>query len=394
VLPASFLLLPSAIGEVTAWGGYPQLLGAPLAVCGVWMLDRWLASGERRVLVLAATLGAFLLAVSHFTALLAAAAAGFVIVSRTVVSVGRRMDIFRRTLIGAGVVSALALPLAIVYVRLIPATLSTRVGQAGSGSIVLRQILRRFETIHGAAWPFWLLAFVAAAAGIARPPKSSRDHLWVVNAAFVAGTIAIFLLTRQPRLLYEIPAIGAIGIGLWIRDLVRRDVTPRAVRAVLVMSGVSAFLVVSVIGVQAFPSQRRTYGIVDPGILKALEWVRDETPEGSLVAVTTLDSAPLGWWVEGLGERRVLGASPTLWLTYPVERRLASEADHLFTALERSTQSGMRAAQFENVDYLFLARSSVDYQTIAAAPWFAGQQPAFEDTSAVIIEVQDLEKAS
>ena len=71
----------------------------------------------------------------------------------------------------------------------------------------------------------------------------------------------------------------------------------------------------------------------------------------------TVDDAPLGWWVEGLGERTAVYASPLQWLVYPDEIRRATEANEVF-APPFPTERSMALARDVGMTYVLVATSS------------------------------------
>ena len=94
-----------------------------------------------------------------------------------------------------------------------------------------------------------------------------------------------------------------------------------------------------------------------PGIYDAIRWIRDETPDDAVIGVSTVDDAPLGWWVEGLGERKVLYASPLQWLVYPDELRRATVANEVYSP-PFPTAASMAAARDAGMTYVLVATGS------------------------------------
>jgi hypothetical protein len=386
---ASFLLPASAIGEEAAWGAYPQLLAAPLILCSLWLLDRWLRGGEPRALVGAAVAGALVAAVSHFAALFGTLAALAIAVCHlSTMGRGRRAMVLRRAAAGTGLVGVFALPLASTYVRLIDAAIASRGAEPSLATIGFAELPGRFVDVHGAAWPIWAIGAVAATTGVVLLRERRRHPLWTVNAGFAAALVGTFLITREPRVLHEVPTMAVLGLGLWVRRLggdggVRGREKAGAAAAALALS----LALVTVVGIRDFSRQRDAYAVLDGDLVQALEWIRDETPEGSLVAVSSAGDAPLGWWVEGLTRRPVLYSAPLRWLSFPEERVAAAQANHLFLALGMPTREGMQAAEALGVDYVLLAKAPPAYDSDQVRSYLGSTLPAFENGSALILRV-------
>jgi hypothetical protein len=85
-----------------------------------------------------------------------------------------------------------------------------------------------------------------------------------------------------------------------------------------------------VVGLSFFQGQREYYGILSPGLVRAIDQAAvDAGPEGT-IGVTSLRDAPLGWWVEALAHRPTIYAAPLRWLAFDDEIERASLADGLF----------------------------------------------------------------
>src|SRR4030042_2791086 len=79
-----------------------------------------------------------------------------------------------------------------------------------------------------------------------------------------------------------------------------------------------------------FQQQRDHYAILTPGLVSGIQYVADTTEPETLVAVTSLTNAPLGWWVEAIAQRPTLQGSPLRWLSFAAEINRAYIATALF----------------------------------------------------------------
>jgi hypothetical protein len=383
---AAILAFAPGLGEIAAWGGYPQLLAAPAAVMLLWWLDRWIATGRRTALIVAVVGAVLVLAISHFAALVTAACVAILVAVRTAVTTrGGRGRALRRAGVALGASLVAASPLLLVYGRLAPAVLSTQAGLSAVPTLSLSRVPSRFVDIHGgAAASVLVLGLAAGVLAIVLAPPHGRDTLWVLTAALLGGVVATLLWTHEPRVLYEVPLVAAVGIGALVRELLRAPDRRRWVAVSAAGLLIVALGVTSVSGITVFRRQRADYAVADEAISAALRWVREATPERALVAAPALGSVPLGWWIEGLGERQAVAAAPAEWLVYPQERRIATRARRLFAALERDVAAGLREADRLGVDYLFVPKATPTYELLLVDIEAGRLEAVFENAGVVI----------
>jgi hypothetical protein len=199
-----------------------------------------------------------------------------------------------------------------------------------------------------------------------------RTASWRLTVAVAAGVVVGSAASGEARFLYFIPLVCVFAGALWIVAVIDAESVaaspglPLTQRAAVVPSrvlSVTAGLLVVAVAVQAwtgaalFAEQRDYYGIVTPGIYDAIEWIRDETPSDAVIGVSTVDDAPLGWWVEGLGERETIYASPLQWLVYPDELERAEVANEVF-APPFPTEASMAAARDAGMTHVLVALGS------------------------------------
>ena len=114
------------------------------------------------------------------------------------------------------------------------------------------------------------------------------------------------------------------------------DATIDSSRPLQVVAAAALVILVAGVGFQFvrstrfFQQQRDHYGILTPGLVDGIQYITDSTPPGTLVAVTSLNNAPLGWWVEAIAQRPTIYGSPLRWLSFDDEIRRASFANELF----------------------------------------------------------------
>ncbi len=358
------LLLAPSVGDMASWGGYPQLLGSGLALCGLWLLDRWLRGGQRRIGVAAGIVWALVLGTSHVSALIGALAVAAEVAWHLVASpTDRRRHVLRRIGGLLALLVPLTLPFAVVYARLVPALLDARHAQPALALLGTTDVPGRFASVLGLSWPAWLLG-LAASAGGALLLRDLRSHpLWVMSTSLLLGIVLCLVLTRQPRILYEVPILAVLGLALWVVAVREHVVGPRRIGTRHLGVGILAggLLFSAIPGLGVLHQQRENYRVLDPGLIRAIFWLGSHTPPGSLVAVPSLRDAPLGWWVQGLAGRPTLAAAPLRWLMFPEERRQAATANRIFYVDGATSERGIDEARAAGVSYVLLPKRSLAY---------------------------------
>jgi hypothetical protein len=266
------------------------------------------------------------------------------------------------------------------------AILDTQGGPHTVPTIDLDRVPLRFGDIHAGTAPLLVIGVVAGIVAVVLTRPKGRDALWALNAALIVGVAATFLWTREPRVLYEVPLVAAIGTGALVREILRPNRRPWVPPVVGLLVAIG-LVITTVSGLAVLRRQRADFAVANTGIRDALLWVSETTPSGSTIAAPMLDSIPLGWWVEGLGERRALGEAPARWLVYPEERRLAASAERIFRALERDVGAGLASARERGADYLFIAKRTATYELLVVDLEAGRIEPVFENDMVVIFEV-------
>ncbi len=387
---AAFLLPCSAISEVAAWGGFPQLLGTLFLLGNLYFLDRWLRYGQRRHLIGEAISGMLLLAVSHFDVVIGMFAASSVVAIHVIGS-RRKGEILRRVGVGGLVTLLFALPLEPVYIHLVPALVSWRNAEPSITRLTLGDFPSRFTSAMGGAWPLWALGLILL------PPaiwlnRRDRSSLFVVTVSLAIGLALFLALARQVRVLHELPVLVVLAAALWLPTLGDHSfLSIRDPATTLLTAGVVVALwTVTSAGIHDLPNHRDFYNLLDHKLVRALDWIQRETPPGSVIAVSPKNGAPLGWWVEGLSERPTLTGTPVEWLVYPQERDRAVSANRIFNLIAVSSPAALATAQAYGVDFVLVARGSASYFG-AERLLHEGQLSAlaFRNSSAIIMRIGD-----
>ncbi len=370
---AALLAVTGSTGEAAAWGGFPQLIGTGITPVLLVLVDRALRDHRWRATAAASGAMAAILLTSHFVFTFALFSTG-ALVSMAVAAQPRG---HRRRWLGDRLphLSAIGLPVVLIapfYLPLVKAMGENRVPDVDS-ALTVANAVRSLEFTYRDLPLLWHLLLVLTVT----IPILTRTHWrgapWRLTAAAAVGVLVGSAASGEARFLYFIPLVCVFAGALWIVTVIDAEATapdraggPVATRALVVpsrlMTTTGALLALAVAvqawtGAALFKDQRDYYGIVTPGIYEAIQWIRDETPADAVIGVSTVDDAPLGWWVEGLGDREAIYASPLQWLVYPDEIERATVANQVF-APPFPTEASMAAARDAGMTFLLVATQS------------------------------------
>lgn len=361
------LTTASSVGEATAWGGFPQLIGLGLLPGFLWYWDRFLDTRQRRDAVAAGGLLGLALAVTHFVAAIAMGAALLMAayhLCRATVRHDWRLIVRR-----IWPIPLICAPLVPIYWRLAGGIGGSVVdGPANQGS-VWRDLVDNIEFLYRDFPLLWrVLIFALPAAAVVLIDQHTTRAWRVTVAWFVSSMFAQIVL--DTRAVYMLPSAAVLAAGLWLsdQDRVRAAVTRQSARFVVRALSISAtaLLVVALAvqmnrGIAFFEAQRNYYGALDTDLVDAISWTRRETPRNAVVAMPSLQNAPVGWWIEGLGERRSYVGSSLKWLNFEDERQRASVANEIFDAFP--TPKAFELARMNKIVYLLVPRRWEKYAT-------------------------------
>lgn len=332
VVPATLMLTTSTVGEAAAWGGFPQLLGLGLLSVGILAGWRALDEPSRRnagwmglVLLLA-------LAVSHFMAVVLIASLSVATVVRAAEE-GFARDWCGRVLRMLPIVVLPSLLLAPTYVKLVDAVFFHTNEFADLDNLSADNALDRLDGVYSELPVLWeLLLPLALLAPIFRfGLRKSEVYRFV--ATLMPATLLLLLLTRESRYLHLVPLVCAMGVAVYLipGQTRRRLIDTRPVMSWVAASAIGLVLVAQVhAGLAVFDDHRDFYGVLDDGLVEAIDVAGDHAGPDGVIAVPSLGDAPIGWWVEALTEGRVIYGSPLRWLNFPDELERAAAANAVF----------------------------------------------------------------
>jgi len=383
LFPALLVLGASSVGEATAWGGFPQLIGLGLAPIALVALTRALRSCRSRPALAAGVVLMAVLATSHLVGLIVAAAA-VVPLASVVVDRGHVAGKWKQKALAAGLVVLPSVWLGPLYWSL------ARQASLGSGAAVSpgrltwSNLWTQVEFLYRDSPWLWRIALPLAVAALLLLWRRWRDPLWQVASGLLVGTVVTSAVTREARFLYVLTIFTAFGLALWIRrglEWLDPDAGVgrgqrgrlRAVTAAGLAVLVAAVGFQFVRSIRFFEQQREHYGLLTPGLVTGIEFLGESTEPGTVVAVTSLNNAPLGWWVEAIARRPTVYGSPLAWLSFEDEIKRASFANELFVPPFPTTQK-MEAAGEAGIRLILVPTAWAFYDDVAIES-LAGEAP-------------------
>ena len=338
-LPPSILLLgASSVGEATAWGGFPQLIGLGLLPIALVQLDRMLRTWSPRDALGAGLAFAGVLATSHLIAAVALIAG----LALTIATIGRRRprNSLKATITSLALFAVPSLWLIPVYISLLGAFTGTARAVPFFSQTEWSTVLDQVEFLYRDSPWLWRTLFGLAVVALPVFARHRSTTLWRVSASTISAIVVAVAVTRESRFLYVLTPFTALGLALWSthasevarRYLGRSRPDQRARRVatgflVLLLAGGAWQIAV---GLEFFESQRATYGVLTPDLVRGFEIVAESTTANDTLAITSLNDAPIGWWVEAIAKRETVYGAPIRWLLFEDEIRRATIANELF----------------------------------------------------------------
>lgn len=367
-LPCAFLAVAGSVGEAAAWGGYPQLLGLGLMAGALALLDRALRSWSPRAALLAGVALAASLSANELVGAVVVLAAA-ILAAIHLLAFGGRPAAPGRILAVLALAATPALVLLPTYWTLLVAIHAT---SAARPAFADSSLLDAVPFIYRDVPVFWYPVQVLAMAIPVVAVKRRGSGAWPLVAAILVAATVLFLGLHQVRFAYVLPLTGVLALAAWLDVLASSDVR-RLRTASLVVAAVLVPLLAyqTGTGIRLFESQTRYYKVVPPDWVPALQFLRDDTDPGSLVAVgpdNRLD--PTGWWVQGLAERPALISSDPAWLSFPGERARTAQARWIFDPSVTPAESLRRAREL-GVSYLVIDKRWKHYDAWAGESRFA-----------------------
>jgi hypothetical protein len=345
--------------ETLSFGGYPQLLATTFLLLTVYWLMDGLVSGARRPLFLAAASTALVAGTHHFTLLLMAPT---LLVLGAALFIQQRPGV-RPFLRNAGV---WALASAVFTLPFLPWYVNFLVLMEGNPSNATGFSLLDPNGVTSYVFAenrsFWVALLVVAAVLPFVPVFGERaGRLRPAVLALLGGSFIGFLLTSEVRIAQLLEAGAVLSLGLPVAAIeehlgrTRVTLTVRQVeRASLGLAVASLLMIVATSGHVRFGDGLARYQIVDSSALEALDWLRQQTPPGTLVMANESPTrVSYAWWVEGYAERPTYSLIVPDFLSFAEEKEQSMLATRLTD--EATTPSEVEAILRETgIEYVFL----------------------------------------
>ncbi len=389
IIAATLVATAAAQMEAYAWGGYPQLLGMAFGLLAVFLILRYLNTQERSHLWFGLVFAAATLATHVLIGGLLGVAIGIAVLHWLYMVDPRRRDWKRGLRMGALIASSTVLGgLALFFF----------VRGSGTESTLNPQALSRWEGLaqvfRGAPLPWVVVGVGATVVLFFRYWPAHVASTLAVGSAWVMSSAVFFLITGEPRglIVFQVGLIllATLGFGA-AREYVagpekrRYSVAePRTVgHRLLLVAGISMFFAIVVAGLGTYATAVDWYRAVDRAELSALDELRSAFgPQDLVVAAKGHRGMPVGWWVEGYGERPTYSGHDVRFLAFADEREQAEVANSIFGG-ELSDAETIALLRQIGADYLVVDRRGPD------AAWLdselARSLPVLDDTSHLVI---------
>ena len=350
VLAAVAVVASRPIGEIAAWGGYPEAMATATALVALVALAAYLHGGSRVALGAFAVSVAAVVATSHLVAVPTAGAIALMLGGVPIMS--RRHAL--RPIAAAAAFTMLPFALLAPTYAALFATLG-----GGGGGIQLADV----ERVLGLAWPVYLAVLILAPLGLALSWRresvaavlSSRDLALVVAASAAAITwVLAYVVSGEPRLLGEMGVLALFGIAAFV-PLAGTVVGEGRGRLALATGACVVVILLTATGLSAFPDQVAFYHILTSDRFATIEWLAANAPrQARSILVADLSGVSVGWWTEGMVGREVLFASDLRWLRFTTERDRAKLANALLYRSGFPGVGSVSTIRQAGVQYVFL----------------------------------------
>lgn len=361
--------------EAYAWGGYPQLMATGFGLLAVFFVVRWAGDRRRASLVLGSVFAILTFATHTLIGGLLLVALPVAMAHWLFLTKARRGDWLR----GAAGVFSLVIPAGIFTV------VSTVTGSREGMSAVLNpyglSLIESLEqTIRDAVLP-WIVVTVLGVAGlVVREVKGPQAATTAVGSSWSLVGLAFLLSTGEPRALL-LTQVGLIVLACLTVRRVLAWIGPRKVGgthrkarrrvfAVVVTLVISMMSAIVVGGIASYAAATDWYRVANEDVLDALDWLKDHSAADDLMLASNGPNGnPLGWWVQGFGQRRTYTSIDGRFLAFSDEREQAEIAEQIFDPA--TAMSVVRAFLDEHgIDFLVVDRRGSN------AGWLAGDVAA------------------
>jgi hypothetical protein len=343
--------------EAFAWGGYPQLLGTTFGLLTTYWMLRWMVAQTKRHVTLVILFATLTFATHTLVAGLLLVAVPIALFHWLLVTDADRAGWIR----GIGLASLVMVPGGLFVVL-------SRVAASGSQvtavlnpyDVDLAESLRL--ATRDAVVPWVLIVLLAIAGLFTRSLDRDRAVTVAVGSGWFVAGFGFFFVTGAPRGLM-LSQIGAVLLASFaVSRLFGRLRQQRSTRRHRVAFAVSVIMVVSMIsailagGLGSYTAATTWYRVANDGVLADIDWIRDNTTAKHLMITSSGPNGnPLGWWVQGYGQRQTYTGIDPRALSFPDEREQAEVARQVFDLSSEADEVRSLLAE-HGIDYLVVDR--------------------------------------
>jgi hypothetical protein len=308
-----------AVVEPAAFGGYPQNFAFAAGLVALEALASYLQTGGAKPLA-TATLFLFIAGLAHHAYFILVCAASLTLIALAHLLVRDMKDRVARTVRGLLALLPGAVPFAFTARAMIQAGYTPPVNAP--------QFTHGNAFFHVFREPhiFW---YAVLGLGFLRLLAIRADQRRALDLAALALGITggcAFIYAAEARLLPPVMVAAALGFGFLLDDSKDRP------RARLASTAIGAGLLLWI--APSLDTQAKGvigwFQYMDEDYVEAATWIHGHSPRG-LVAVAADDRGyPLGWWLAGMADARVIAGSDPRWLAFPKQRDLAESIGRVF----------------------------------------------------------------
>jgi hypothetical protein len=389
VIAATLVATAGAQMEAYAWGGYPQLLGMAFGLMAAFLILRYIDTQERSHLLFGLVFVVATLATHVLIGGLLALAIGIAVL-HWLYMVDPPRRVWRRGVsLGATVAGATAVAGVVLFFFW---------RGPGTETTLNPQALSRWEALShvfgDALVPWAVVGVMAVVVLFFRYWPAHVAASLAVGSAWAVSSAVFFLITGEQRglLVFQVGLIllATLGFGAareYVAGPEKRRYSvgePRTVgHRLLLVAGISMFFAIVVAGLGTYATAVDWYRAVDRAELSALDELQSASgPQDLVVAAKGHRGMPIGWWVEGYGERPTYSGHDVRFLAFADEREQAEVANSIFGG-ELSDTETIALLRQVGADYLVVDRRGPD------AAWLdselARSLPVLDDTSHLVI---------
>ena len=362
------LLIASSSSEMMAFGGAPQLIAngcLPIVIVSAALLFEH--PTKRRAI--AFSISFFLLAASSHLVLgqTFVALACLLIIEAALHLKGFLTKVRQSALYFAlGLVPLLLL--VPIYVSLIPQLgFGQTIGATGDSSPISRLgFLTREDK------PLWYICLFLSilVAYLVVSYRHTRIGIYLRAALSTLITALLFLLfTSDIRFSYLLPTGICFSLGLVAYLVTHQPASAwvHRMNILIVIAFLGSVLIQFSSASSLLTRQINFYGTLTVSSLdlRALNYIKSNTPRNSLFAVTSVTQGynPVGWWVEGYSERPALVQGNSSFLFYASQKKDSRIATDIFGSFPST--AAFKIARDYKVNYLVIFRDWAQYNAVS-----------------------------